>query len=276
MGRMRQGWDLTKKSWAILKGNRQLMWFAVLGGLTALLATAALVGPGFLLLSDNQTPAGIALIAIGTYIATFIGIYFNVGLAAAADKIMRGESATIRDGLAVSRTRIGPIAGWALFAVTVNLILNALRNQEGIVGQILGSLIAVAWALATFLVIPVIALEGSGPVTALKRSAGLFRQKWGQQVTGIVAIGGLVALFTVLPAVALGALGIVALGGGGAAAGGGVALIVIAVVLLIAGAIVSAALRGIFGVVLFRFTSGGEVIGGFEAADLENAVRMKR
>ena len=128
----------------------------------------------------------------------------------------------------------------------------------------------------TFLVVPVIALEGPGPVAALKRSGSLFRQKWGQQVTGIVAIGGLVALCTVLPAIALGALGIAAFSGGGAAAGGGVALIVVAAVLLIAGAIVSSALRGIFGVVLFRFTSNGEVVGGFQTADLESAVRMKR
>ena len=44
------------------------------------------------------------------------------------------------------------------------------------------------------MVVPVLAFEGIGPFAAMKRSASLFRQRWGQQVTGNVIIGGLASL----------------------------------------------------------------------------------
>ena len=56
-----------------------------------------------------------------------------------------------------------------------------------------------AWSLVTFLAVPVIAIEGTGPLETLKRSASIFRQRWGQQITGNIAIGAAVFLFGVLP-----------------------------------------------------------------------------
>ena len=51
-----------------------------------------------------------------------------------------------------------------------------------------------AWALVTFLAVPVMAIEGTGPFGTLKRSATIFKDKWGQQITGNIAIGGAVFL----------------------------------------------------------------------------------
>ena len=59
-----------------------------------------------------------------------------------------------------------------------------------------------AWSLVTFLAVPVIAIEGTGPFETIKRSASLFRERWGQQITGNIAIGAAVFLLGVLPAVA--------------------------------------------------------------------------
>ena len=55
----------------------------------------------------------IPIIVIGVYVLSFVGFYFSVGLAACADMIFRGQEATVSDGLAVSRTRIAQISGWA-------------------------------------------------------------------------------------------------------------------------------------------------------------------
>ena len=78
------------------------------------------------------------------------------------------------------------------------VVLGLLEDQGGIAGAIFGRLLAIGWSLITFLAVPVIALEGTGPFETLKRSAGLFRDRWGQQVTGDLAIGGAVALLGVL------------------------------------------------------------------------------
>ena len=68
-----------------------------------------------------------------------------------------------------------------------------------------------AWSLVTFLAVPVIAIEGTGPFETLKRSASLFRERWGQQITGNIAIGGAVFLLGVLPAALLIVAGFAAL-----------------------------------------------------------------
>lgn len=80
-----------------------------------------------------------------------------------------------------------------------------------------------------------------------------------------------------LGAVALVAIGVVILSDGGSAGiGGGAALLTLGAVLFAGAAVLSNALRQIFAVALFRFTTSGEAIGGFDAADLEHAVRVKR
>ena len=113
MSRFRQGWELTKKSWALLRSHRELFRFPIYGALLAIVVTVVTVGPGLYLIDDEQTVIGAVLIAIGLYLASFITIYFGVALAATADAIFHGREATIADGLEVARQRLGAIAGWA-------------------------------------------------------------------------------------------------------------------------------------------------------------------
>ena len=56
---------------------------------------------------------------------------------------------------------------------------------------------------------------------------------------------------------------------------GGAALLALGAVLFAGASVLSNALRQIFAVALFRFTTSGEAIGGFDTADLEHAVRVK-
>ena len=121
-----------------------------------------------------------------------------------------------------------------------------------------------------------IAFEGTGPWATLKRSTHLFKGRWAGQITGNVAIGGIVGLCGVLPSIAL-----IALGGYFWFSGDSIDLAV-AVVLIVVGVIgvvismlIIQAMRGVFGVALYRFASTGEVASGFTEADLNSAVRTK-
>ena len=78
------------------------------------------------------------------------------------------------------------------------LVRRYLRSER--CGSLLLGAATVAWGLATFLVVPIVALEGLGPLAALDRSASLFRQKWGEQLVGTASIGVLFALLGTLPA----------------------------------------------------------------------------
>ena len=179
----------------------------------------------------------------------------------------------MQDGTRVANERFPQIAGWAALSTAIGLVIGLLENQGGALGEIAGRLIGTAWSLVTFLAVPVIAIEGTGPIDTLKRSASLFRERWGQQITGNLAIGGAVFLLGVLPALVLIVVGFVIWPTTGI--GGGV-LVVLGALILCVALLISKALSGIFGVALYRYALDGQVVGGFTQEDLESAVKQKR
>jgi hypothetical protein len=272
MGRIKRGWGLTKKSWALLNQHRELIRFPLYGAVATTLLAIVFLGPGLYLWDDDQLAGAIPLIVVGVYVLSFVGFYFSVGLAACADMIFRGEAATVSDGLAVSRSRISQISGWAAVSAAISLVMGLLENQGGTAGQIAARLVGMAWSLITFLAVPVIAIEGTGPFETLKRSASLFRDRWGQQITGNLAIGGAVFLIGVLPAAILIVAGIMIWS---SAAFPGALLVIVGALVLAIAMLISKALSGIFGVALYRYALDGETVGGFTQAELESAVKTK-
>jgi Family of unknown function (DUF6159) len=272
MGRMKRGWGLTKKSWGLLKEHRQLVRFPLYGGIATTIMAVIVVGPGLYLINDGKLAGGAPLVVLGLYLLALIGTYYSVGLAACADMIFRGKDAKFSDGAAIARSRFGKIAGWALVSTIVGTIVGILQDQGGIAGAIFGRLLQFGWQLITFLAVPVIAIEGTGPIETLKRSAHLFKQRWGEQITGNVAIGGIVFLIGLIPAGILIAAGIAVMASSGV---GGGALIGIGVIVLFIALLIQSALAGIFGVALYRYALEGETVGGFTSAEFESAVRRK-
>jgi len=273
MKRIKRGWGLTKKSWALLNGHRELIRFPVYGAVATTLLAIVFLGPGLYLLDDGALAGAIPLLVIGVYVLSVVGFYFSVGLAAAADRIFRGQEASVGDGLAVARERFSQICGWAAISTTISVLMGVLENQGGILGDIAARLVGMAWTLVTFLAVPVIAIEGTGPVETLKRSASMFRERWGQQITGNVAIGAAIFLIGVLPAAILIGAGVLLWSSASFPAA---LLIVVGALVLAISMLISRALSGIFGVALYRYALDGEVVDGFTKEELESAVRVKK
>jgi hypothetical protein len=86
-----------------------------------------------------------------------------------------------------------PILGWSLVSATVGLILNMLSRNSKNKGRsgrsFIASLLGAAWNVLTFLVVPVLAVEGLGPIEAIKRSWELLKRSWGEQISGKLSIG---------------------------------------------------------------------------------------
>lgn len=278
-GRFLRGWRLAKRSWSVLRADRTLALFPLISAAAVVAAALVVAGPGVVLFATGASEvAGVVLWALTLYAVTFAGIYCSTALAAAADRVLAGESVRVRDGFAAVRSRRGVIARWALVQTTVGVLLQAVQGalEESPLGraaaQVIGALAGTAWAVATFFVVPLIALEGVGPKEAIKRSAGLIRERWGEGLAGSGSIGGLVVLMGVLPAVGLIALGIAA----GGATAAGVALIALGVALLATAAVVGSTLNAIFRVALYRFASEDRVVGGFDRELLQTAFQPRR
>lgn len=272
MGRIKRGWALTKKSWGLLNENRELLRFPLYGAVATIPLAIVFLGPGLYLVADEALVGGIPLLVIGVFVLSVVGFYFSVGLAAAADMIFRGERATVGDGLAVARSRFRQICGWAALSTAISVLMGVLEEYGGIAGTIAARLVGMAWSLVTFISVPVIAIEGTGPFETLKRSGSLFRERWGQQITGNIAIGGAVFVLGMLPSALLVAAGVAIWA---SASFVGALLVVLGAIGLAISFLVSKALSGIFGVALYRYALDGETVGGFTAEELESSVKRK-
>jgi Family of unknown function (DUF6159) len=276
MDRFRRGWALTKQSWAVLKSDRSLVIFPILSAIFAMLAAIAIWVPTAVVtgvlsgetVTENDPVCYIAAAATA-YVTTFIAIFFNVALAACAARSLRGEDTKVGEGVAAAMHRIGPILGWTFVAGTVGLILRALEERAPALGRIAVWIAGAAWAIATFFVIPVIALEGGGPWRSLKRSVAVVKEKWGEGATGTVAVSAITGLVI---------FAIILVGGGAgsalfAAGQQSLAIVVgaIAVACVIVVAIVSSALSEIFRVAVYEYAVTGVTPGGFDGGLLQTA-----
>jgi hypothetical protein len=271
----RGGLALARVSWRTLRSHRALVGFPILGAALALVIVAPPALAATYLVDRGDTVPGALLGAVAIYLICFVTAFVGVGLAAAADAALRGEPASLGQGLGVARQRLRAIAGWALITALLSIVLRALESRSEL-AAIAAALIGGAWTVISLLVLPAIAIEDIGPIEAMKRSTVMFKGHWGGRVTGMAAIGGGVFLLVMLPALAIVVIGVMVLSDAGSAGiGGGAALLALGAVLFATGAVLSNALRQIFAVALYRFTTTGEALGGFEAAQLENAVRVK-
>lgn len=275
--RIRNGWELTKKSWAVLKGSPGLLKFPVAGAIVAIAVFIVTFVPGIVLLAIDQTAAnvaGVVVIVLGGLLLAFTVIFFGVALAHNADRLLAGERPGFGEGISLARQRTGPIFAWAVISTVIGTIIQMLQEKLGLAGAILGGLAGAAWGILTFLAIPVIAIEGTGGFTTVKRCTQLIKSRWGEQITGTIAIGGILFLIGFLPAILVIAGGIALIAGPGLTAAG-VPLILLGALAIAVFAVVNKALVTIFGVALYRYVAEDKVVAGFTAEELAGSVSTK-
>ena len=215
MGRWGRSWQLVKLCWGVLGQDKELVVFPIVSSIAVVIVTATFIVPGIFTGywdafggEDGNIPVSAWLLLILFYLVQyFVIIFFNAALVSAALVRLKGGDPTLGDGLRGAWSHIGAILGWAAIAATVGLLLNLLRERGGIGGAILAALGGFAWNVITFLVVPVLVVEGVGPVGAIKRSATLLKKTWGEQIIGNAGIGLIFGLGAVLVAIAGGAAG---------------------------------------------------------------------
>ncbi len=288
MGKIERGKALTAQSWDVLKSDTSLLLFPVLSTIFGIVATVVIWVPtlglrGLLDVIDNKHPIHDLIdshdpvhyiAAFGSaYVATFIAVFFNVALAACAVRSMRGEDTSVSEGLSAAFARIGPILGWTLVTTTVGLILRALEERVPLAGRITAWIAGAAWAIATFFVVPVVALEGSGPIDALKRSAAVVKTRWGEGATGAVVISA-VSGFALMAIMFIGVTGYVLLSQTSQPLVGAL-VIAIAAAAFLAVSVVSSALSQIFRVAVYQYATNGTAPGAFDGRELESAFKRR-
>lgn len=283
MDRFNRSWELVQQSFAILMSDKELALLPVASGICCVLVSAMVVfGSWMPVWQEMQAAhaAGLqwrpefATIWLGLFlfylVNYFVIVFFNVALISAATELLAGRPATLRGGLSVAWARKGKIIEWALLAATVGTTLKLIEERVGLLGRIVVRFVGVAWTLASFFVAPVLAFEDLGPVDALRRSAKLFRETWGEAVVSRVSIGFFFA-FLIVPGFVLWRF---AIASGGSATGIALATIVLGIY-VIALSVTSAALQGIFTAALYQYATTKTVPPGFDSDNFAAAFAPK-
>jgi len=283
-GKFARSWALMKASATVLRSDKSLLVFPLLSGLCTLLVAASFLIPVAVMVIGGEhagqdfhqrMSAGAYLLMFAFYLVQyFVIIFFQTALTGVALMHLRGEPTSVAEGFALARSRLPHIFGYALIAATVGLVLRMIQERLGLIGRLVVGFLGLAWTVATFLVVPILASEDVGPVDAVKRSVELLKRSWGENLIGNGGIGVVFGLL-MLVAVLIGALLI-----GSAVALQSVVAIVLAVIVVVLGFIllglIQSSLQGIYAAALYRYAEAGEASVGFDQALLEQAFRSKQ
>ncbi|MEJ2757444.1 MAG: DUF6159 family protein [Anaerolineales bacterium] len=278
--RLANSWELVKASFRVLQQDKELLVFPILSTFGVVLVTLGFIFPFLIgnlfdtVFSGQNQIAGFLVIA-AYYVVQYAVIFFaNTALVGAAMIRLEGGDPTVRDGLEIAARNFASILGYALIAATVGMILRSASERSKGLGRFVVSLLGTAWNVATYLVVPVLAVEGIGPIESVKRSASLLKQTWGEQIAGNIGIGGLTVLVII---------GILVMGG---ALGAGIAYLelgiipiiivgVFTVMLLVIVGLVSSTLNSIYTAAVYQYATTGKSGQFFDPQLVENAFRRK-
>ncbi len=268
-----RSWALYKVCWGVLRHDKELLLFPLISGISLIITLAVLFGSGLVTrvadsVDENfqMIPADYVILGVFYFVNYFIIIYFNAAIIGAARIRLQGGDPTLKDGFRAANRNLVGIMGWAAISAVVSLIFYALdkfaRGQAAgrggggamIMLMIVSMIARAAWSIITYLVIPVLVVEGVGPIEAIKRSASLLRRTWGEQLVSnfgfdlmVMILGLPIVLFAVVVGVIIPAPAGVIIA---------VAIGVVGIGLLI---LVTTALRAIYIAALYEYAVTGSI-----------------
>jgi hypothetical protein len=276
--RFSRSWSLIKASGAVLRQDKELMIFPLCSAIASLLLIASFAIPlitteAWQQFEDEGSTTVWVFAFLFYLIQYFIVFFFNAALVGAAMIRLDGGDPTVADGFRIARARVVPILGYAAIAATVGLILRMIEERAGFIGRWIAGLLGVVFTVATFLTVPLLVSRNIGPIDAVKESAVLLKQTWGENIIGNAGIG---IVFTLLY-MCVGTIGL--LGVFIVAATQNVPLIVGALVIaflaIIALALIQSALHGVYAAALYRYVADGETSQNFSDGLLRGAFKVK-
>lgn len=272
-GRIARSWRLTRAAWEVVRGDRVLLT------LGAISVVAGAIGLALIFVLSGSFDHGrlsseqiLLFTLIFAYPLTLVSVFLNTAIAAAAAAALEGRRLSLGEALAVPTRRLGAVALWSLIAAVVGFVLEQLASRLPLGGSIAARLVGLGWSLASLFAIPILALEECSAPEALRRSARVVKQRWGESIGGNIIIGAWMAL-AILGIVVLFAIGAVATNDVPAVRDAIIAVGVLALVSVVA---LQLLVRQTFAVALYRYATTGQAPGPFADGDLRSPFGRSR
>lgn len=283
LGKFQASKMIVKESWAVLKQDKEIMWFPILSTITTMFAVLimSIVFFIFVLNGNMQTfsvPAGQQFNDVTMYstvfvyylITFFIINFFEAGLYIIVQGRFSGQDLGFHDGMNGAANNFNKIFIWSFISATVGLVLRIIADKSKLIGKIVAGLFGAAWNILTYFSLPSLIIGNTGIKDSFKESASMIRKTWGETIIvnfgvglffGLIIFGltalvvGIMVIFKSLPVF------VMSLG-----------LYIIAMIVL---SIVSAALNSIFKLALYNYARTGQVPVGFSSEVVLGAIVAK-
>ena len=208
-------WNITKTSMSVLRKDKELLLFPVFAGIGVLII-AGIVAAIFASIGTfdrldttegSDLRAGdIVVVVLALVAVMFVVNYFNAALMGAARVRLRGGDPNLGTGFAAVNKHIAAVFGWSIISAIIFLILTYLRGKtDSFIGRIMIDILGAVWAYMTFFVVPILIVEGVGPIEAIKRSKSYFSRTWGEQLVSGFGFG-IIRMIALMPAIAAAAI----------------------------------------------------------------------
>jgi hypothetical protein len=279
--RFERSWDLANACLGLLWEDKSLLVFPLMSSIAMLLVVASFAVPLVPLVAAmsgaGETHALDAAAYIGLFLFYWIQFtiftFFNTALLEVAMDRLDGREASTGDGLRRAWERVPIILAYAAVGATVGTVLRLIGERVGFLGKIVVGVIGFAWAVATSLVVPVLAAEDLGPLESIKRSVELIKKAWGEDLIGNAGIGLAFGVVMVMLSFCGMLLFIAALVAHATALA--ILVLIVLVLTLCMLALVQATLSALYSAALYRYASGEAKTGDIDPSLLESAFRAR-
>ena len=264
--------DRIKSCVEVLKKDKELILFPIMAAISVLILAFIFWSMGLIDIqeqgnNENASFAEFVPEIILIFTANFFIVFFNSALISGALHRLRGGDPNVGSAMNHAIKHIHHIFIWSIIVTIVAILIAAIkgdRRQGGFMRQLFGSMLQAGWTMMTFFVVPIIVAENMTPISAIKKSSGMFKQTWGDQVTANFGFG----IIQILAIVASGAIGWV-FGLLNPTLGIGVGILLAALSVSI-----TYTLEGIYKAALYEFALGEKPL-EFKQEDLKTAYSAK-
>lgn len=194
LGGFPRGLDLVGVSLRIVWKDKEILAYQGISMalcLTFLFAFVSAMTDGFSLeyIEQNPNPA-VFIIQLFPYfvIASFVGAYFSAATMTVATIRMKGGNPTFADGIEGATRKSPLIFLWAIYAAVVGTVISLVRSRKG-GARVAADAAQLAWAVATYFVVPVMLFENRGPISAIQRSTSIVKRTWKESLAGNFGMG---------------------------------------------------------------------------------------
>ena len=263
MRRLQNSWALIKASFGVLVADKELVVFPIVSSIGVLVVMATFAIPMFFsgffdsLISERFQVLGVVVGFAFYVVQYFVIIFANAALIGAAMIRLQGGDPTVGDGFRVATRHVVSILGYALISATVGMILRWISDRGKTLGRVASSILGMAWTVGTYLVVPILVVEGVGPVEAIKLSVAHLKETWGEQIAGNFSIGTVFGLL-IVGVVIVGVIGI-----GLAFSIESIPLITVSIILVVTLVLLlgllSSTLNGIYVAAVYLYATEGQV-----------------